>query len=133
MEMEAVIRCGGLDAQEYMGPERLAYFRDRLIGLKMELMGKMARMKERIKTLRIHHADVLDRSVHSMDLEQEISTCERCGRILRQIDNALERIREGRFGYCEYTGLPIGLARLEALPFTSLSIEAVEELESGHC
>lgn len=131
METKSVIRSMGL--KEYMNEGHLEYFKNKLICRKMELLGKISRHREKIKTLKTNQADILDRSIYSMDLEQEIRIYERCSQVLRQIDEALERISAGRFGYCELTGRPIGLERLEALPFANLSIEALEELESGYC
>ncbi|OGQ87317.1 MAG: hypothetical protein A2464_05625 [Deltaproteobacteria bacterium RIFOXYC2_FULL_48_10] len=131
METKAVIRSMGL--KEYMNEGQLDYFKNKLICRKMELLGKISLHREKIKTLKTNHADILDRSLYTMDLEQEIRTYERYSQVLRQIDEALERIGNGSFGYCEFTGKPIGLERLEALPFANLSIEALEELESGYC
>jgi DnaK suppressor protein len=131
METKAVIRSMGL--KEYMNEGQLDYFKNKLICRKMELLGKISLHREKIKTLKTNHADILDRSRYTMDLEQEIRTYERYSQVLRQIDEALERISDGSFGYCEFTGKPIGLERLEAMPFANLSIEALEELESGYC
>lgn len=131
METKSVIRSMGL--KEYMNEGQLDYFKNKLICRKMELLGKISRHREKIKTLKTNHADILDRSLYTMDLEQEIRIYERYSQVLRQIDEALERISDGRFGYCEFTGKPIGLERLEALPFANLSIEALEEMESGYC
>ena len=131
MKTKAIIRSMGL--KEYMNEGQLEYFKNKLICRKMELLGKISRHREKIKTLKTNHADILDRSLYTMDLEQEIRTYERYSQVLRQIDEALERISNGSFGYCEFTGKPIGLERLEVLPFANLSIEALEELESGYC
>ncbi len=130
METKAIIRSMGL--KEYMNEGQLDYFKNKLICRKTELLGKISRHREKIKTLKTNHADILDRSLYTMDLEQEIRTYERYSQVLRQIDEALERISDGSFGYCEFTGKPIGLERLEALPFANLSIEALEEMESGY-
>jgi DnaK suppressor protein len=131
METESVIR--GMGLKGYLNEGQLDYFKNKLICSKVELLGKISRHREKIKTLKTNHADILDRSLYTMDLEQEIRTYERYSQVLRQIDEALERISDGSFGYCEFTGKPIGLERLEALPFANLSIEALEEMESGYC
>lgn len=133
METKSIIKSMGSDSQEYMNERQRMYFKNKLVFRKYELMGKISLQREKIKTLKTNHADILDRSCYSMDLEHEIRTYERYSQVLRQIDGALARIRDGRFGYCELTGKPIGLERLEALPFASLSIEALEDLESGCC
>lgn len=133
MGTEYVIKGMGFNPQEYMNASQLEYFKNKLVSRKMELLGKISLHREKIKSLKTNHADILDRSLYAMDLEQEIRTYERYSQVLRQIDEALERISDGSFGYCEFTGKPIGLDRLEALPFANLSIEALEEMESGYC
>jgi DnaK suppressor protein len=133
MKAESVIRGMGIQTRDYMNEVQVAYFKNKLSSSKVDLLEKISRHREKIKTLKTNHADVLDRSLYTMDLEQEIRIYERYSQVLRQIDDALERISAGRFGYCEFSGRPIGLERLEALPFANLSIEALEELESGYC
>jgi len=133
MKTKSVIRGMGVQPRDYMNDSQVAYFKNKLICSKVDLLEKISRHREKIKTLKTNHADVLDRSLYTMDLEQEIRIYERYSQMLRQIDDALERINTGSFGYCEFSGRPIGLERLEALPFANLSIEALEELESEHC
>ena len=133
MKTESVIKSMGFNTQDYMNARQLDYFKNKLVCRKGELLGKISRHREKIKSLKTNQADILDSSMYSMDLEQEVRTYERYSQVLFQIEHALARIRDGRFGYCELTGKPIGLERLEALPFASLSIEALEDLESGCC
>jgi DnaK suppressor protein len=66
-----------------------------------------------------------------MDLALEVKSFERHSDMIVQVDRALARIDDGSFGYCELTGDKIGLRRLEAIPFTTLSIKALEEFEAG--
>lgn len=133
MKTKSVIRGMGVQNRDYMNEVQVGYFKNKLISSKVDLLEKISRHREKIKTLKTNHADVLDRGLYTMDLEQEIRSYERYSQVLRQIDDALERISAGSFGYCEFSGRPIGLERLEALPFANLSIEALEELESGYC
>lgn len=133
MATKSVIKSMSFNTQDYMNEGQLEYFKNKLVCRKAELLGKISQHREKIKTLKTNQADILDSSIYSMDLEQEVRAYERYSQVLLQIDSALARINDGRFGYCELTGKPIGLARLEAVPFACLSIEALEGLESGCC
>lgn len=116
--------------EDYMNERQIEYFKNKLILEKMASDQKLKQHLERIKHRKSQHADILDQSNFLMDLEREISTYERYNQRIRQINKALDRIDSGRFGYCEMTGEQIGLKRLEALPFTHISIEALKEYEN---
>lgn len=116
--------------ETYMSDRQIEYFKNKLILQKLELTRKLKQHLEKIKHRKSNHADILDKSNFLMDLEREISTYERYNQQIRQIRKALDRIDTGRFGYCEITGDQIGLKRLEVLPFTHLSIEALMENET---
>jgi DnaK suppressor protein len=108
----------------------LAYFKNKLIIQKMAAVEKIGKLKEKIKTLRSAQADILDRSNVQIELDTEARIQKRSSQLIQQIDSALERIENGSYGYCKITGNKIGLKRLEALPFTNISIEALEQMES---
>jgi len=118
------------DNEAYMNDLQIEYFKNKLILEKMASDQKLKQHLGKIKNRKSQHADILDKSNFLMDLEWEISTYERYNQRIRQINKALDRIDSGRFGYCEITGEPIGLKRLETLPFTHLSMEALTENET---
>lgn len=118
------------EEEPYMNHRQLTYFQQKLMHRKMELQEKASRLKSRIKGFKSSCADIIDRSNFYMDMERNLSDYDRYTRMTRQVDEALHRIANGRFGYCELTGEPIGLKRLEALPFTSMSVEALEAFEN---
>lgn len=118
-------------AQEpYMSEGQIAYFRRKLTDRKEELAQRLSQTIKRIKSLESVQADILDRSNFYIELEREVNTFERYSTVLDQIEQALNRIEDGSFGYCELTGCEIGLRRLEAVPFAAMSIQAVEEYEA---
>jgi len=116
--------------EDYMNDRQIEYFRNKLILEKMAADQKLKQHLERIKNRKAPHADILDQSNFLMDLEREICTYERYNQRIRQINKALDRMDSGQFGYCEITGEQIGLKRLEALPFTHFSMEALMENEN---
>ncbi|HCY87904.1 MAG TPA: transcriptional regulator, TraR/DksA family protein [Desulfobacteraceae bacterium] len=117
--------------EPYMSDGQISYFREKLTGRKAELKAKIAKIIRNIKTLENVQADILDRSNSYIGLELEVKSFERYSNMLDQVERALERIDEGSFGYCELTGSEIGLRRLEAIPFATMSIAALEEFESS--
>lgn len=130
---------GGLDAapslyrpndrEPYMCPDHLAYFKEKLMEWRLELL------KDSVET--IHHLqeethnepDVADRASTETDRAIELRTRDRERKLINKIDDALMRIADGSYGYCEETGEPIGLQRLEARPIATLCLEAQEKHE----
>ncbi|WP_321494451.1 TraR/DksA family transcriptional regulator [uncultured Desulfobacter sp.] len=119
-----------LDNEPYMSEGQLAYFKDKLMVRKDELRNRISNSIKKIKTLEAAQADILDRSNSYIDLELEVKSFERHSNAIDQVNRALARIDDGSFGYCELTGDEIGLPRLEAIPFASMSIKALEEFEA---
>ena len=117
--------------EPYMSDGQIDYFREKLVSRKAELKVKISRAIEKIKTLESVQADILDRSNAYIDLELAVKSFERYSNMLDQVERALERIDDGSFGYCELTGSEIGLRRLEAIPFATMSIAALEEFEAS--
>jgi DnaK suppressor protein len=120
-----------LDDEPYMSEGQLAYFKGKLLQRKDELCNRISKSIKKIKTLEAAQADILDRSNSYIDLELEVKGFERHSDMIVQVDRALARIDDGSFGYCELTGDEIGLRRLEAIPFATMSIKALEAFESG--
>lgn len=114
----------------YMDQAQLDYFKNKLLIKKKELIEKIVLTKEKIQSFKSTQADILDRSNIQTDMEFELKTNERYSQLLKEIEKALGRIDEGSFGYCAVTGEPIGLKRLEAIPFASMSTKALEEIET---
>ncbi len=119
-----------LDNEPYMSDGQLAYFKGKLMQRKDELRNRISKSIKKIKTLEGTQADILDRSNAYIDLELEVNSFERHSDMIVQVDHALARIDDGSFGYCELTGDEIGLRRLEAIPFATMSINALEEFET---
>lgn len=120
-----------LDNEPYMSEGQLAYFKGKLMQRKDVLRNRISNSIKKIKTLEAAQADILDRSNSYIDLEFEVKSFERHSDMITQVDYALARIDDGSFGYCELTGDEIGLPRLEAIPFATMSIKALEEFEAG--
>ena len=117
--------------EPYMSDRQVAYFKEKLTAQKTELSRKMDQAVKKIKTLKSVQADILDRSNAIMDMEFQVKSFERHSSLIKQIERALRRIEDGSFGYCELTGGKIGLRRLEAMPFATMSIKALEEFEAS--
>jgi DnaK suppressor protein len=114
----------------YMGPRQLAYFRRKLLDWRSALV---AETRATLAELRddSHHdvGDEVDRASREAAQTLELRSRDRCRKLLGKIDAALARIDDGSYGWCEETGEPIGLARLEARPVATLSVEAQERRE----
>jgi len=117
-------------SEPYMSSAQLDYFRGKLMDWRQVLID------ERDETLRqlrdqTHRevGDEIDRATREADQTLELRTRDRCRKLLHKIDAALARIDDGTYGYCEETGEPIGLARLEARPVATLCVEAQERRE----
>ncbi len=115
--------------EEFMNPLHVEYFRRRLLRWRTELLrdadGTLASLSEG----GIHEADITDRASVETDRALELRTRDRARKLIAKIDQALVRIESGSYGFCEETGEPIGLRRLEARPIATLSIEAQERHE----
>jgi DnaK suppressor protein len=116
--------------EEYMNPKQLEYFRRKLIKWREELMEEA---QETLNNLRDDSykevGDEADRASRESDHSLELRTRDRYRKLLRKIEQALERIDDGTYGYCEDTGEPIGVARLEARPIATLTVDAQERRE----
>ncbi len=116
--------------EEYMGPEQLEYFRRKLLKWRDELMEESQSTLEHLRDdSNKDVGDEADRASRESDYSLELRTRDRYRKLLRKIEQALGRIDDGSYGYCEDTGDPIGIARLEARPIATLSIDAQERRE----
>lgn len=109
--------------QEYMNEQQLAFFRERLLGMREDLQRKVDETVEHMREQETV-ADPADRATVEEEHALELRTRDRERKLLKKIDQALGRVNDGSYGYCEETGEPIGLARLLARPTATLSVEA---------
>jgi DnaK suppressor protein len=110
-------------ASQYMSAEQLAFFRDRLLATQRELLEKANLTSEHLREHELE-ADPTDQATIEEEYALELRARDRERKLLKKIDEALRRIEEGTYGYCEETGEPIGIARLIARPTATLSVEA---------
>jgi DnaK suppressor protein len=115
-------------ADDYMNERQLAFFRRRLLALRAEIAANQSVTAEHLKETEVA-ADPADRATREEEQAIELRARERERKLMRKIDQALERIADCRYGYCDETGEPIGLPRLLARPTATLSIEAQERRE----
>ncbi|MDR2268283.1 MAG: RNA polymerase-binding protein DksA [Holosporaceae bacterium] len=117
------------DDEEFMNDYQREYFRRKLIVWKKELSKDNEDVMKYLQEEGKNCTDVADRAASETDLAYELRSKERARKLIRKIDEALIRIRNGTYGYCEETGEPISIKRLEARPVAMLSIEAQERHE----
>ena len=110
-------------ASQYMSAEQLAFFRERLLGTQKELLEKADLTSEHLREHELE-PDPTDQATIEEEYALELRARDRERKLLKKIDEALRRIDEGSYGYCEETGEPIGIPRLLARPTATLSIEA---------
>lgn len=117
-------------SEEYMNPIMLEYFRQKLINWKAELLGEASdTLQSLFEDGGIQEPDIADRASAETDRALELRTRDRYRKLVSKIDEALLRVGDGSYGYCESSGDPIGVARLEARPIATLSLEAQERHE----
>ena len=117
------------ESESFMNPQQLQYFRQKLLRWRQDLLREAGETLSSMGQGGIIEADLADRASVETDRALELRTRDRARKLISKIDMALERIENGTYGYCEETGEPIGLKRLEARPIATLSIEAQERHE----
>ena len=115
--------------EEFMNPLQVEYFRGKLLRWRGELLREADGTLASLSEGGIHEADITDRASVETDRALELRTRDRARKLIAKIDQALARVETGSYGFCEETGEPIGLKRLEARPIATLSIEAQERHE----
>ena len=111
--------------EDYMSPRQRDYFRHKLLKWREALLDEAQETLEQLRD--DSHRDVgdeIDRASREASQALDLRTRDRYRKLVRKIDAALARIDNGSYGYCEETGEPIGLARLEARPIATLSVDA---------
>lgn len=117
-------------SKHYLTDEQLNYFKCKLLNWKAELMQESEGVQEILKSQEAE-PDVIDSACNLTSQTIELRTKDRSRKLIHKIDLALERINKGTYGYCEETGEPIGVKRLEARPIATLCIEAQERHEKS--
>jgi len=115
--------------EEFMNPRQQAYFRSKLEGWKAEILSGSRLTISNLRAESEALPDLVDRAASESDKALELRTRDRQRKLISKIDAALRRIDEGTYGFCEMTGEPISLKRLEARPTATLSLEAQEKHE----
>lgn len=114
---------------KFMNPVMTEYFRRKLLSWRAELLNESNETLMHLQEGGIQEPDIADRASIETDRSLELRTRDRARKLIAKIDDALERIENNSYGYCEETSEPIGLSRLEARPIATLSIEAQERHE----
>lgn len=112
-----------------MNDRQREYFRQKLLAWKEEILAESRSTIENLQHDTVALADLADRATSETDRALELRTRDRQRKLISKIESALRRIEDGSYGYCEETGEPIGLSRLEARPIATLSLEAQERHE----
>lgn len=115
--------------EEFMNDQQLAYFKRALEQWKQDIIGESQETLAHLQDGPIQEADMNDRASSETDWGLELRTRDRQRKLTSKIDSALRRIEEGEYGYCQVTGEPISLERLEARPIATMSVEAQEAHE----
>jgi DnaK suppressor protein len=115
--------------EPFMSERQLEYFKKKLQKWKEDILRESRQTVTHLQLETENHPDLADRASSETDRALELRTRDRQRKLISKIEDALRRIEEGAYGYCEETGEPIGLARLEARPTATLSLEAQERHE----
>jgi DnaK suppressor protein len=115
--------------ETFMSERQLEYFRQKLLNWKEDILRESRETLSHLQSETENHPDIADRASSETDRSLELRTRDRQRKLIAKIDEALQRIDEGNYGYCEETGEPIGIARLDARPIATLSLEAQERHE----
>ena len=115
--------------EEYMSPQQTEHFKKILFSWKKMLMTEAEKTMDHMKQDSSKLSDPNDAATQEEEFRLELRTRDRERKLISKIDQALSRIDDGSYGYCEDTGEPIGIKRLEARPIATLSIEAQERHE----
>jgi len=117
------------EKEKFMSPRQKEFFRQRLMGWREEILRDAKDMIQNLQDDEGQAPDIADRATKESERSIELRTRDRQRKLVAKIDAAMVRIKEGNYGYCDDTGEPIGLKRLQARPIATLSIEAQERHE----
>jgi DnaK suppressor protein len=117
------------ESEAFMNPRMKEYFRRKLTAWKEDILRESNQTLQHLQEDTSQEPDIADRASTETDRALELRTRDRQRKLISKIDAAMKRIDDGSYGYCEETGEPISLKRLEARPIATLSIEAQERHE----
>ncbi len=117
------------EKEPFMNERQREYFRGKLEAWKEEILEESRSTIASLQQDTVAEADLADRATTETDRTLELRTRDRQRKLIAKIDDAIRRIEDGTYGYCEETGEPIALSRLEARPIATLSLEAQERHE----
>ena len=117
------------DSEAFMNAQQRAYFHHKLLKWRDEILRESHDTLETLQKEPLREPDVNDRASSESDWSLELRTRDRQRKLIAKIDAALRRLDAGEYGFCEVTGEPIALARLEARPIATMSVEAQEQHE----
>jgi DnaK suppressor protein len=117
------------DDEPFMNERQRDYFRRKLMAWKDEILRESSETISALQNENDNHPDIADRASSETDRAIELRARDRQRKLISKIDSALARINDGSYGYCEETGEPISLRRLDARPIATLTIEAQERHE----
>jgi DnaK suppressor protein len=132
MPMDSATEAGEYkpsDNEPFMNERQREYFRAKLLQWKAAVLGELRETLQRLAENRENATDLADRASSEAERAVELRAREREHKLIAKIDAALKRLEDGTYGYCDETGEPIGLRRLEARPIATLSVEAQERHE----
>ena len=112
--------------EKFMNAKMKEYFRQKLVNWKTELLKESSQTLNNLQIENEAKPDITDRASEEIDRSFELRTRDRERKLINKIDAALQRIEDGSYGYCDETGDPISIKRLEARPVATLSLEAQE-------
>ena len=117
------------DDEPFMNERQREYFRRKLVAWKEDILRESRETIQNLQAETVPHADLADRASTEAERQLELRTRDRQRKLIAKIDAAMKRIDDGSYGYCEETGEPISLKRLDARPIATLSVEAQERHE----
>ena len=117
--------------EKFMNAKMKEYFRQKLVNWKKDLLKESSQTLNNLQNENEAKPDITDRASEEIDRSFELRTRDRERKLINKIDAALQRIEDGSYGYCDETGDPISIKRLEARPVATLSLEAQEMHEKA--
>ncbi|PHQ70030.1 MAG: RNA polymerase-binding protein DksA [Sneathiella sp.] len=129
MNVQIPKECKPSEDEPFMNPRQQDYFRAKLLKWRTEIFEDTNQTIASLQEETVKEPDIADRASTESERALELRTRDRQRKLIGKIDSALRRIDEGTYGYCDETGEPISLKRLEARPVATLSVEAQERHE----
>ena len=117
------------ESEPFMNERQREYFRHKLTAWKDDILRESRETIQNLQTETVPNADLADRAATEAERQLELRTRDRQRKLISKIESALRRLEDGSYGFCEETGEPISLKRLDARPIATLSIEAQERHE----